>query len=142
MIGADTTFLVQLEAVEHPDHESALALLHREIVTPSVPLGIAPMVIAEFLHIVTDSRRFSSPLSMEVATRRARYWWSCHEVTHVFPNSESLSLTLDWIDLHRLGRKRILDTQLAAAYWAAGIKTVITSNPSDFKVLGLQTIQP
>ncbi len=63
MIGVDTTFLVQLELVELPAHKSAHELLHREILSPQVPLALAPQVLAEFIHVVTDSRRFRRPLT-------------------------------------------------------------------------------
>lgn len=58
MIGADTTFLVELEVQEHPSHISARALLQREVLDARMPLALAPQVLAEFIHIVTDPRRF------------------------------------------------------------------------------------
>jgi hypothetical protein len=64
MIGADTFFLVQLDLVELPAHAAAHLLLDREVLEPGVPLAIAPQVLAEFIHIVTDPRRFQKPLSM------------------------------------------------------------------------------
>jgi hypothetical protein len=39
-----------------------------------------------------------------------------------------------WLKQHRLGRKRLLDTQLAATYYAAGITSLVTSNFADFEV--------
>ncbi len=42
----------------------------------------------------------------------------------------------------QLGRKRILDTQLAATLWSAGIQRLVTSNPADFKLLGFETLVP
>jgi hypothetical protein len=42
-----------------------------------------------------------------------------------------------------LGRKRILDTLLAATYWSAGIQSLLTTNAGDFAVLGgFQCISP
>lgn len=142
MIGADTTFLVQLEAAELPAHANALNLLQQEILASEISLAIAPQVIAEFLHVITDSRRFSKPLTMDEAMERARYWWNCAEVMQVYPNNESLTQSLDWIKQHRLGRKRILDTQLAGTYLSAGVNTVITSNASDFEVFGFKILTP
>ena len=142
MIGADTTFLVQLEAAELPAHSNALKLLQTEILASEISLAIAPQVIAEFLHVITDSRRFSKPLSMDEAIERARYWWNCTEVTQIYPNNESLTQSLDWIKRHRLGRKRILDTQLAATYYTAGVTTILTSNASDFSVFGFKILAP
>jgi hypothetical protein len=42
-----------------------------------------------------------------------------------------------------LGRKRILDTHLAAVLHTAGARRLLTSNPGDFAVFGvLKTITP
>lgn len=60
MIGVDATFLVQLEVVDRPAQKSAHELLQREILSPQVPLALAPQVLAEFIHVVTDPRRFSA----------------------------------------------------------------------------------
>ena len=40
---------------------------------------------------------------------------------------------------HKLGRKRILDRQLAAALWTAGVRRILTANPADFHIFGFQT---
>ena len=56
MIGADTTFLVQLELIDLRAHHAAHPLLQREVLQPQVWLALAPQVLAEFIHIVTDPR--------------------------------------------------------------------------------------
>jgi len=38
-----------------------------------------------------------------------------------------------------LGRKRLLDTLLAATYLRAGIRSLLTTNPADFAVFGAFT---
>jgi predicted nucleic acid-binding protein len=140
MIGADTTFLVQLELVELPAHKAAHELLQREILQPQVPLALAPQVLAEFIHIVTDPRRFQKPLTADEAVAKARFWWNAGEVQHVFPGNESTILFLDWMQRYQLGRKRILDTQLAAILWTAGVRQLLTANPADFQVFGFQIL--
>jgi hypothetical protein len=37
---------------------------------------------------------------------------------------------------HQLGRKRILDTHLAAVLWTAGVRRIFTSNKADFTIFG------
>jgi len=142
MMGVDTTFLVQLELVELPAHKAAHELLQREILQPQVSLALAPQVPAEFIHVVTDPRRFQKPLLADEAVAKARFWWNAEEVTHVFPSNESTRLFLDWMERHQLGRKRILDTQLAATLWTAGVRTLLTSNRADFQIFGLQLLVP
>ena len=41
------------------------------------------------------------------------------EVRHIYATAESTALFLKWMSLHQLGRKRLLDTQLAADLWTA-----------------------
>ena len=70
--GLDTSFLVAVEVACHKDHEVA----HTAI--DSLPrkgdrFAIAPQVLEEFVHVDTDSRRFSSPLTIELALQRGRF---------------------------------------------------------------------
>jgi hypothetical protein len=41
---------------------------------------------------------------------------------------------------HQLGRKRLLDTRLAATYRAAGIAKILSSNARDFTTFGCFTV--
>jgi hypothetical protein len=45
----------------------------------------------------------------------------------------------EWHDHFKLGRKRLLDTLLAATYWRAGALSILTTNPADFTVRGAFT---
>ena len=142
MFGADTTFLVELEIREHPSHPSAVALLKHKILDKGVSLALAPQVLAEFIHIVTDPRRFEKPLSRNEAITKALFWWNADEVHHVFPNEESTRLALKWMQQYQLGRKRILDTQLAATLWIGGVRRILTSNPGDFRIFSFEIFSP
>jgi predicted nucleic acid-binding protein len=133
--GMDTGFLVAAELLEHSDHVAARATLSR-LLGGGDRIAFAPQVLAEFIHIVTDSRRFRHPLEITEARRLARKWWTAREVDHVFPNAEATRQFLDWLDRLRLGRKRLLDTLLAATYLQGGIGSLLTTNPDDFGVFG------
>ena len=69
---------------------------------------------------------------MASARHVALQWWTAREVKQVFPDEEATQLFLAWVEQHRLGRKRLLDTQLAATYVRAGITSLLTTNPGDF----------
>jgi predicted nucleic acid-binding protein len=142
MIGVDTTFLVQLEIAETPLHAAAHTLLKREVLDAGVELAIVPQILAEFLHVVTDPKRFLNPLSMPHAVSRAEFWWSAREVTHIHATDASTRQFLTWISDRKLGRKRLLDTQLAATLWSRGIRKLITSNSKDFAPFGFQILSP
>lgn len=134
--GVDTDFLVAVEILDHPFHASAEALLHR-LLAAGDDFAVAPQVLAEFIHVVTDPRRMPTPLSMSEAVTRAEEWWNATEVIRLFPTSESTTDFFQWVRQHRLGRKRLLDTMLAAALNCGGIKRLITNNGADFRIFGV-----
>ena len=138
--GIDTTFLVHLEILETPEHQRAKAYLDSEILDKSERLALTPQVLAEFIHIVTDPRRFRQPLPMVQAHEKATFWWQAAEIDQLYPDAHSVALFLDWMQAHNLGRKRILDTFLAATYHAAGISEIITTNVRDYSVFDCFTI--
>ena len=132
MIGIDTTFLVCMEIKEHPMHGAGWGTFSREVLDAKERVALAPQVLLEFIHVVTDAKRFARPLPISEAIGRAKYWWMAAESVHVYPSSESMLICLDWLGQYGLGRKRLLDTQLAATLWTAGVRRVLTLNPRDF----------
>ena len=64
--GLDTTFLVEAEVAEHPGHQAAKGRLTRALEEGDT-LALAPQVTMEFLHIVTDPKRFTRPLTNSCA---------------------------------------------------------------------------
>ena len=93
---------------------------------------MAPQVLAEFVHVVTDPRRFQRPLTMEEAISRATRWWTADETRPIFPAVEAVALFLQWMGEFDLGRKRILDTLPAATYKVAGISLIAGSDARNF----------
>ena len=134
--GLDTGFLVAAEVVEHADHTMARQTL-AQLVAAGDRVAISPQILAEFIHVVTDPRRFAQPLSMDEAQRLAQQWWTAREVDRVFPNEAATQQFLAWLGQFSLGRKRLLDTLLAATYHQAGIQSVLTTNPADFATFGI-----
>ena len=137
MIGIDTTFLVHIEIRDSEAHAAATDVLRGRILGQHREAGLAPQVLTEFVHIVTDPRRFERPLSMHQAVEKARFWWNAREVAQVFPVEDTTAQFLTWMREHRLGRKRLLDTMLAATYYANGITTIATSNARDYRGFGV-----
>ena len=58
--GFDTSFLVAAEVAEHPDHEGVWRRI-RELKEQGDRFALTAPVLAEFVHIVTDARRFKMP---------------------------------------------------------------------------------
>ena len=102
-IGIDTSFLVAVECVEHSEYAAARELL-ADLVAANERFALNPDVLSEFVHTVTDPKRFPTPLSMSEALDRAEYWRVADESVLVFPTSESTELLFVWMRQHRLGR--------------------------------------
>jgi predicted nucleic acid-binding protein len=140
--GIDTGFLVAAEVVEHASHQAARAKIVA-LVAQGDGFALAPQVLAEFIHVVTDAKRFTAPLSVDAARDLAQKWWTAHEVTHVVPGDAAMTQFFVWHRGLGLGRKRILDTLLAATYRGAGINSLLTTNANDFAILdGFQCVTP
>lgn len=137
MTGLDTTFLVQVEIQETEGHRAALEVLRREILGRDREAALAPQALSEFVHVVTDPRRFERPLSMAQALAKASFWWNATEVERIVPDDQVVSQFVAWIQAHGLGRKRLLDTLLAATYYRSGVARIVTSNARDYRVFGV-----
>ena len=133
--GFDTSLLVAHEVVSHAGHEGARQRVH-DLRTAGDGFAIAAQVVTEFVHVVTDPKRFTTALTMEQALERARAWWDSPDVERVEPDDDAVKWFLDAMAKHRLGRKRVLDTMLAAAYRSAGITSLLTLNGADFEAFG------
>jgi predicted nucleic acid-binding protein len=142
MTGLDCNILVQLALQDHPANAATVAAVKSEVQRGNFLL-ISPLVINEFLHVVTDERRFSPPLTMKEALDWVEEFISNSAVKVPETTAASSEQTLQWMRKFNLGRKRILDTYLAAVLHAAGAKRLLTSNPGDFALFGvLEIVSP
>lgn len=141
-IGVDTTFLVEVTIQGHPGHLAARAEMRTRL-SDGVMFCLAPQVISEFIHVVTDSRRFEHPLSMPLAIQLAQSWWHARETRHAIPTPASMELFFKWMRDFTLGRKRLLDTMLAATYFSHQVTTILSSDARDYTTYGcFEVISP
>ena len=142
MIGLDCNILVQLAFADHPANTKTLALIQTEA-AKGTKLVFPSLVINEFLHVVTDARRFTPPLTMTEALDWIDDFIANPIVELLEPTKASTDQTLRWLRQFNLGRKRILDTHLAAILHTGGVRRLLTANPGDFAIFGvLETISP
>lgn len=131
MIGIDTSFMLAFEYAGHESHDlvrRAAARHQHEL------LAIAPQVISEFTHVATDPRRFEKPLELQDALDRAAAWWDAGETVLVYPGNAALALFQSWMLQYDLGRKRVLNTMLAATYREAGISVIAAIDDRGFSL--------
>jgi predicted nucleic acid-binding protein len=112
-----------------------IGLVEREL-EGEVRLALTTSVVLEFLHVVTDARRFEVPLSMAEAAEVVAEIWNSPDVDRIPAASRVVPRTLELLRRHRLGRQRIHDTALAATLESAGVRRLATWNPGDSRVSG------
>lgn len=138
-IGIDTPFLIAHTLIEHADHKTAHIWIEH-LLASQTKLALCPTIFDEFIHVVTDGKRFESPLTIQQALEVVHNWQHSHETVLQLPTEDSLKLQHDWLIRYRLGRKRINDTGIAATYYHHGVKKILTSNVRDYTVIeGIET---
>jgi predicted nucleic acid-binding protein len=142
MIALDCNILVQLAFENHPEHAKTVAKVEFEVGRGEM-LVFPPLTAAEFLHVATDQRRINPPLTMLEALAWLKEFIELPSVGVIHSNDASLNRTIEWMEHHKLGRKRILDTELAAIAHANGANRLLTSNPADFAIFkAIEVVSP
>jgi predicted nucleic acid-binding protein len=125
-----------------PRHTAARSLVRSEIAAGR-PIALVLQVLWELIHVVTDPRRFPSPMSIGSAVALARTLWDAPDTQRLRAGPKTAHRTLELLQAQRLGRKRILDTALAATLEEAGIRRLATFNRRDFEVFSfLEVVEP
>ncbi len=133
MTGLDSNILIQLAVAAHP-HNGATTTLFQAEIRRGETFTLPSLVVTEFLHVITDGRRFDPPMSQTLALDWIEGFLTLPEINTIESNAASLRLTLQWLRQFQLGRKRILDTHLAAVLHTHGVQRLLTSNPGDFSI--------
>ena len=85
MIGLDSCFLIDLYWQDSPRNKNARALYSKIASDPSIQLAIYFNCFNEFLHVITDSKRFENPLSVQEAISVIDFWCDIDRVTVLYP---------------------------------------------------------
>jgi predicted nucleic acid-binding protein len=141
-LAVDTDVLVNWAMSGAPRHVAARELVRAEI-SAGRSVAIALQVLWEFLHIVTDARRFASPMPMSSALATAGALWDAPDTQRIVAGARTAHRTLELLRTLELGRKRILDTALVATLEEAGIKRLATFSGRDYGVFpSLEIVEP
>lgn len=141
--GLDTNVLVYAHVASLPEHGVVREFLTRELGRRDVVLCVTPSVLHEFVHVVTDPRRFEPPVEMGEALALARLYLGRANVECLATEASAVAAAFDLVDRHRLGRKRLADTLLAATFLQQGVRQLVTCNREDFEIFpGLELIDP
>lgn len=138
--GLDTNVLIYAHMPELPDHARVRSFLLGQLADEGVTLVITPAILHEFVHIVTDGRRFEPPVSMADALGVARVYLDHTNVECLSIDRLTVAGAFALIERHQLGRKRIADTLFAACLLGHEVRELITCNPDDFRVFDSLTL--
>ncbi len=133
--GLDTNVLIYAQMPSLPDHEVVRRYVIEQLRQREVTLVVTPTVLHEFIHVVTDGRRFEPPVSMSEAIAVARLYLGRSNIECLAVDEAVLQRTLALLERHGLGRKRVADTLLAATLLHHGVNEIVTCNPGDFQRL-------
>ena len=132
--GLDTNVLIYAHIPTLPDHTSVRSYLLEKLSDPDVAFFITPAILHEFIHVVTDARRFEPPLKMGEAIAVARLYLGRTNVSCVPTDEKSVLHCFELLERYRLGRKRLADTLFAATLMRYEVAQLITCNPRDFTI--------
>ena len=136
----DTNVLVYAHVAAAPSHARVRRHLLGQLADPEVTLVVTPLVLHEFVHVMTDARRFEPPVRMDEALALARLYLEHSNVECLSADSRAMARVLELMVQHRLGRKRIADTLFAAILLENDVHEIITCNRSDFAVFDAFTL--
>jgi predicted nucleic acid-binding protein len=136
MIGLDSNILVAHAIPDHPLHGKVRDRIDR-FLSEGREFALTTGILPEFIDVVTDPKRFENPLTMAEALDWAGFWSDAEEVSLVSTDMVAHRQWLRWLAEHRLGRKRLLDTLIAATWHMAGVREIFTLNPGDFSIFGV-----
>ena len=133
MVGLDSCFLIDLYWEDSPRHAAVLKKFN-EIAASGQDVCVYYNCFNEFIHVITDKKRFENAFSMEEALSVVDEWRDLENVKILFPDEQSFGRTVAWLSVYKLGRNRLNDTNMAASYVHSGVSSVITANPKDFEI--------
>ena len=141
MIAVDTNLLIYSHRVEFPQHGPALEIL-RGLATGPVAWGIPWPCLGEFVSIVTNSRMFERPSTLEEAVIQLDVW------VHA-PAARLLGERIDtWVPFRDLlvesgvTRAGVHDARIAAICLDHGVSELWTADRDFSKFPELRTRNP
>jgi len=132
--GLDTNVLVYAHMASLPGHPVVREFLRRQLRDAETTLVLTAGVLHEFVHVVTDERRFQPAVAMKEALAFARRYLGRSNVQYLDSDERCLRRAFELLEQHRLGRKRIADTLFAATLQTYGVGELITCDPGDFQI--------
>jgi len=140
IVALDTNVLVGWLMEGAHKHEACRSLAMRLIRSDAHQVGLTSQVMWEWIHVVTDGRRFEHPMPMAEALTTAQRIWTAQETHPIETHRDVVPSVCQTMAYHGLGRKRVLDTALAMHLQLAGVTHLATLNDKDFRQFAFLTL--
>jgi toxin-antitoxin system PIN domain toxin len=132
--GVDANVLIYSAIESMPEHPKVHSFFERRVLRGELTCAVTFPVLLEFIHVTTDARRFKAPLTLEESLNFVEQYWNASDWRRLVPQPSTGTRVLDLLRRYCLGRKRLLDTHLAATLLDNGVTTLITCDSTDFRV--------
>lgn len=143
ILGVDTNVLIYAHLPWEPAHELVRRYLTDKLADPDVTLAVTPTILHEFVHVITDPRRFDPPVTMSEALAIARLYVNRSNVVCLAIDEQVVSDAFRLLERHGFGRKRIADTLLVATWQCNGVRDFLTCDTRHFAAFeDLNVIDP
>ncbi|MDH5805614.1 MAG: PIN domain-containing protein [Gemmatimonadota bacterium] len=139
----DAGILAQAHIPSTPEDHKVRRFLLNGLNTPGRKFALTPGTLHEFVHLVTDPRRFKPPLSMAEALSVTRLYLGKSNVEVLATDEECVADAV--LHSERLGLQgdRFADALLAATLLKNDIREIVTTNPEDYETFEeLRVIDP
>ena len=143
ILAVDTNVLVYAHLPAAQEHDKVRGYLLGCLSQPETTLVVTPLVLHEFVHVITDTRRFEPPVTMSQALGTAGLYLKRSNVTCLSMDEDVVADAFRLLERYALGRKRIADTLLVATLMRHDVHHIITCNPGHFDSFeGLTVVDP
>ena len=130
--GVDTNVLVYAHIPAFEEHRPVRRYLLDQLADERVTLVVTAGVLHEFVHVVTDGRRFDPPMTMGEALAVARLYLTHSNVECAATDEAAVARALELVERYGLGRKRLADALFAGTLLHHGVGEVVTCDPRGF----------
>ena len=138
----DTNVLIDALFPGAPQHVAARALLDRAV-EEGAGLCVSLTIVSEFLSVVTDPGRVTSPRSPEEAAQTVEKILALPGMTLIPIPPDAIERLLALVRAYRVTGASLFDFQIIATMLGNGLTRVYTYNRSDFeKVHEIDVLTP
>jgi len=132
--GVDADFLIYAQVPSFEQHVQVRKFIVEQLKAENITLVLTANILHEFIHALTNGRRFSPPFSMAEAIDAARAYLNKSNIECISVDDDIMKRSLELLEKYQLGRQQVADTLLVASYLANQINEIITCSPLDYAV--------